>query len=129
MMVYFVSGHRDLSYEDFEKHYVPVLSDILSYEFHPTFVVGDCNGVDKFAMDYIYNNMRRGKLHIYHMFDSPRNTPEGFIGEDYNIVDKYNWTYIKDFLEIKFIGGFQSDEERDSAMTKNSDYDVAFVKR
>lgn len=126
-MIYFVSGHRDLSYEDFQKYYVPVLVNVLVDDGYPTFVVGDCNGVDKFAMDYIYNNMRKGKLHIYHMFDSPRNTPEGFIGEN-NIIDKYNWTYIKDFLEIKFIGGFKSDIERDSAMTRNSDYDIAFVK-
>lgn len=61
------------------------------------------------------------------MFDSPRNTPEGFIKAN-NIIDKYNWTYIKEFLEIKFIGGFKSDIERDSAMTENSDYDIAFIK-
>lgn len=24
-MIYFVSGHRDLSYEDFKKHYIPII--------------------------------------------------------------------------------------------------------
>lgn len=27
-----------------------------------------------------------------------------------------------------FVGGFKSDEERDKAMTENSNYDIAFVR-
>lgn len=126
-MIYFVSGHRDLSYEDFIEYYTPILLDIFSYEPYPIFVVGDCDGVDKFAMDYIYNNMYHGELHIYHMFDSPRNTPERRIEDGYNLIDEYNWV-DRDSVEIKFIGGFKSDEERDSAMTRNSDCDIAFIK-
>lgn len=127
-MIYFVSGHMDLSFEDFMKYYTPVLLDIFSYDAYPIFVVGDCKGVDKFSMDYIYNNMRCGELHIYHMFDSPRNKPERHIEEGYNLIDEYDWVDRGDSVEIQFIGGFQSDEERDSAMTQNSDCDIAFIK-
>ena len=123
-MIYFVSGHRDLSYEDFEKYYVPILVGILTDDDYPMFVVGDCDGVDKFAMDYIYNHMRCGELIIYHMFDSSRNIPEGYI-EKKPTLDEW---LEEDLVEVHFMGGFQSDIERDSAMTKNSDCDIAFVK-
>lgn len=124
-MIYFISGHRDLSYKDFEKYYVPVLIDILSYESYPVFVVGDCDGVDKFAMDYIYNHACCAELHIYHMFETPRNTPNKY--DTYYFDDNLELE-DNDSIEVTFIGGFKSDEERDSAMTKNSDCDIAFIK-
>ena len=46
-------------------------------------------------------------IYVYHMFDKPRN--------------------IHPLITNK-IGGFTSDEERDEAMTKNSDFDIAFVR-
>lgn len=117
-MIYFISGHRDLSYEDFEKYYIPEIDKIMRYDIAPKFIVGDCCGVDKFAMDYIYRNIEYdGELEIYHMYKTPRNTPLNIpIEEIYNTSD------------ICFIGGFKSDEERDSAMTKASDCDIAFIK-
>lgn len=53
-MIYFISGHRDLSYEDFEKYYISVINKVVFYDEKAEFVIGDCDGVDKFAMDYIY---------------------------------------------------------------------------
>lgn len=113
-MKYFISGHRDLSYEDFKLYYQPIIDNIISNDEEPKFVVGDCNGVDKFAMDYIFK-CYIVPLTIYHMFDTPRNIPEG-LGEN------------PELDEVYFQGGFKSDEERDSAMTKASDFDIAFVK-
>lgn len=49
------------------------------------------------------------------MFDSPRNTP-------------HNISVSKFKMGVLFKGGFKSDEERDSAMTKGSDFDIAFIK-
>ena len=114
-MIYFISGHRNLSKEEFELYYEPVIDNTAVNDPDPEFVVGDCDGVDKFAMDYIYNNLRC-PLTIYHMFNSPRNTPEGMEMEDAEVDDVY------------FVGGFTSDEERDSAMTRDSDFDIAFIK-
>lgn len=118
-MIYFISGHRDLSYEDFEKYYIPKINQVLENDPYAEFVVGDYHGVDKFAMDYIYNKTGR-KLTIYHMFKSPRNIPEGYeppIG-------------IEEMLDcsVSVISGFKSDEERDAAMIAASDFDIAFVK-
>lgn len=118
-MIYFISGHRDLSYEDFKKYYIPKIREVLENDPWAEFIVGDCKGADKYAMDYIYNKTGR-KLTIYHMFESPRNIPEGYeppIGIE-EILD----------CSVSTISGFKSDEERDSAMTRDSDFDIAFVK-
>ena len=113
-MIYFVSGHRDLSYEDFELYYKPIIDNVIANDETPEFVVGDCDGVDKFAMDYIFKYYMV-PLIIYHMFDTPRNIPEEL-------------SEHPELEGIFFHGGFTSDEERDSAMTKISDFDIAFVK-
>lgn len=113
-MIYFISGHRDLSYDDFELYYEPKIDNIIANDKDAEFVIGDCNGVDKYAMEYIFKNYAV-PLTIYHMFDTPRNKPEN-LGSD------------SDYEGVHFIGGFKSDEERDSAMTEYSDFDIAFVK-
>ena len=112
-MRYFISGHRNLSYEDFEKYYIPVIDKVIRTDDDAKFVIGDCDGVDKFAMDYIFSKDIY-HITIYHMFTKPRNTPEATTRVLLDIVD--------------FRGGFKSDEDRDSAMTRNSDFDIAFIK-
>lgn len=118
-MIYFISGHRDLSYEEFEKYYVPKIEEVIKSDPFAEFLVGDCDGVDKYAMDYLYNQTSK-EFAIYHMFDTPRNLPS-------------NYTFsgsIKEIMigRVAVIGHFKTDEERDSAMTRNSDFDIAFVK-
>ena len=113
-MIYFISGHRDLSYEDFEKYYIPKIKEVIEMDPRAGFVVGDCDGVDKFAMNYIFK-CYTVPLVIYHMFDTPRNIPER-LSESPELEGVY------------FNGGYKSDIERDSAMTKASDFDIAFVK-
>ena len=118
-MKYFISGHRDLLYEDFEKYYIPKIKAVLEEDPYAEFVIGDYDGVDKYAMDYIYNKTNR-HFTIYHMFKSPRNIPEGY----------ESLIIIEDMLncQVSVIPGFKSDEERDAAMTRGSDFDIAFVK-
>lgn len=113
-MIYFISGHRDLEYEDFKKYYIPTINRMIKEDENAEFIVGDCNGVDKFAMDYIFKN-HKVPLTIYHMFDTPRNKPSG-LGSSPELEGVY------------FNGGYKSDIERDSAMTKASDLDIAFIK-
>ena len=75
--------------------------------------------VEKATIAELYNKTGR-KLTIYHMFESPRNIPEGYeppIGIE-EILD----------CSVSTISGFKSDEERDSAMTRDSDFDIVFVK-
>lgn len=124
-MIYFVSGHRDLSYDNFEKYYIPVIDRVIKEDRDAEFVVGDCEGVDKFAMDYIAKTFPWIQLYIYHMLDDPRNTPLNLSVEE--LLDTPAYEY-KSTPDVTFFGGFKSDEERDSAMTRASDFDIAFVK-
>lgn len=52
-MTYFISGHRDITPEEFEKFYVPAIVDVIdtcnnNYD-DCEFVVGDCRGCDEMA--------------------------------------------------------------------------------
>lgn len=115
-MVYFVSGHRNLSEEDFMQYYAQKIENIVESDMYAEFIVGDCQGVDKMAAEYIAHNTDC-KLTIYHMFEEPRfrlttSNKSVFLGEDEGVYYK---------------GGYKSDEERDTAMTNDSDFDIAFI--
>lgn len=109
-MVYFISGHREISLEEFNRYYIPALKQALK---DPTskFVVGDYWGVDRLAQTWLSVNipehMHNHKVTVYHMFDEPR---------------------VLESRYFRTIGGFKDDISRDSAMTKVSDIDIAFIK-
>lgn len=103
-MTYFISGHRNITQEDFDRYYVPLINNALK-DKDVQFVVGDCEGVDSMAQNYL---KEKGILNVtvYHMFDSPR--------------------YLAD-EKFSSKGGFKSDVERDSAMTIVSQVDIAVI--
>lgn len=105
-MRYFISGHRDLSEENFEKYYIPAIKKVMENDRNCSFVVGDCDGVDYMAQKYLFSVGASFK--VYHMYSSPRN-------------------YVHP--SILRIGGFKNDIERDEAMTKDSDIDIAFIEK
>ena len=104
-MVYFISGHRNIDQEFFDRYYKPLLEAVLQNDPFPKFVVGDCEGVDTMAQDWLEKNVTKDIVTVYHMYDSPRHNAGPF----------------------KTVGGFKSDIERDEAMTRNSDIDVAYI--
>ncbi|MBY0358491.1 MAG: hypothetical protein K2W82_10865 [Candidatus Obscuribacterales bacterium] len=97
----FVSGHLDLTAEEFVEHYVPVLDRYVAEGAE--FVVGDARGADKMSQDYLA--LKGAKVTVYHMLEAPRNN-SGF----------------------PTVGGFKSDGERDAAMTVASNHDLAWVR-
>lgn len=105
---YFISGHRDITDEEFDYNYAAILDKIMD-DSEARFVVGDCNGVDIMAQNLLMDEfgLDPERITVYHMFDSPR-----------NINSKIT----------KTVGGFKSDDERDEAMTKASSKDVAFIR-
>lgn len=121
-MIFFISGHRDITEQEFKEHYIPWIDSIFDDVNYPEFVVGDCEGVDKMAMDYLaplaFN--REAYINIYHMGDSPRHTPD-------NVPINYTERCFSDY--VTFHGGYNSDETRDSAMTKDSHFDIAWVRK
>lgn len=99
----FISGHLDLTDEEFNEFYIPQIEKSINQGHF--FVVGDAMGADTMAQKLLanYNSVY---VEVYHMLDYPRNND-----------NKFNT-----------IGGFKSDNERDTAMTKNSDYDIAWIR-
>lgn len=105
-MIYFISGHRNITKEDFEKYYIKKIDNIIAKDKDFSFVVGDYYGVDIMAQTYLVEAHLADRVTVYHMFDKPRNLAKGI---------------------ARTVGGFKSDEERDSAMTNNSDFDILYI--
>ena len=99
---YFISGHLDLTPEEFQEHYAPSIDAAIKEG--ALFVVGDAKGADALAKQQLDPICRR--VTVYHMFDNPR-----YCGFNYATV-----------------GGYQTDEERDAAMTAVSNADIAWVR-
>ena len=108
-ITYFISGHRDITNEEFEYAYAPRIENIIEENPSAKFVVGDYHGVDIMAQNYLIDvlQVNPDNITVYHMGDKPM-----------NINPKITNT----------VGGFKTDEERDAAMTKNSFEDIAFVR-
>jgi hypothetical protein len=107
-MVYFISGHRNFTQEEFELYYVPKLKKLVG-DLSTKFVVGDYWGVDEMAQIWLKNNLpidQHDRVTVYHMFKNPR----VYCSNGFNLC-----------------GGFKTDVERDSAMTNISDEDIAFI--
>jgi hypothetical protein len=99
--VAFVSGHLDLTEEEFKTHYIPGIDDLFASGY--SFVTGDARGADYLAQKYLLSI--GASCVVYHMFTSPRNNA-GF----------------------ETCGDFTSDEERDEHLTAASSVDVAWVR-
>lgn len=102
-MIYFISGHRDATYNEFEKHYIPKIIKAISQ--NASFVVGDCEGIDYMAQQFLKdNNVKNVK--VYHISNKPQ----------------YNVGYPT-------ISNFQSDFDRDFQMTLDSNEDILWIRK
>lgn len=104
---YFVSGHLNLTADEFTEHYELRLETAVREGAR--FVVGDAKGADSLTQLHLAHLLypdRLNRVTVYHMFDRPRNN-------------------LGKFPER---GGFKSDADRDTAMTVDSDTDIAWVR-
>jgi len=99
--IYFVSGHRELTEEEFKKHYEQKLFEAVNEE--SSFVVGDNKGADTLAQKYLKALM--ADVTVYHRSNYP----------EYSAFNKT-------------MGNFYSQNECDIAMTANSSADIAWVR-
>lgn len=99
----FVSGHLDLSSEEFRQHYAPSLREHI--DAGSRFVVGDARGADTMTQRLLAFAGCDDNVTVFHMLAAPRNN-----------------------IGFSAVGGFASDEERDEAMTLASDVDIAWVR-
>lgn len=101
--VVFIFGHGDVTEKEFEKYYKFKIDKAVSLNY--SFLICDYKGADTLAQDYLKNY---NKVTVFHMFENPR---------------------YKANISWKTIGGFQTDLERDSYGTFNSNYDIYFVRK
>lgn len=105
---YFISGHRDLTENEFEYYYIPLIQEALSENPNAKFVVGDFDGCDIMAQNYLVNIIDDiANITVYCVGETPRNINPNII-------------YIKN--------GFTDDREKDIAMTNASFKDIALVR-
>src|SRR4051812_11873979 len=64
----FISGHLDLTQEEFEEHYVPRITEAIASGVR--FMVGDAPGCDFMAQRFLAGN--GVAFAVYHMLDRPR---------------------------------------------------------
>lgn len=129
---FFVSGHLDTSKEEFFEHYVPRLAQAVLDGC--AFVVGDAHGTDFMAQRWLHHEsalrVEAGlePIHVvvFHMLERPRHSfGSGYGSHDPNLP-KETWTGKRGGFPL--VGGFESDEQRDAAMTRASDADIAWVR-
>lgn len=106
--IFFISGHRDITNEEFNKLYIPKILNAIN-EYNAYFIMGDYEGVDIMAQNFLINEIGYDvdKICVYHMGLFPMN-----INENIKNIKPY----------------FLNDIHRDSTMTKESDEDIAFIR-
>ncbi len=106
MSCYFISGHTDLSSTEFMKKYGEKIREAAGNE-QSTFVVGDSNGVDAFAQDYLYQlGVDKSQVTVYHIGSQPRNNINSWPTK----------------------GGFRNHSQKDAAMTQSSNVDILYIR-
>ena len=107
--VYFISGHRDITKEEFHKHYKHRILNAI--RDGADFVVGDCPGVDFLALELLvkYN---ANNVTIYHLGQFPMTDGEDIILPEHFKTERQ----------------FDTDFERDIHMTYYSDEDILWIR-
>lgn len=106
---YFISGYEDILPEEFEMRYQDAIAYTLNEYQGSRFIVGDRDGCDGMAQNYIINVLLidPSRVTVYHTGDVPK-----------NLNPKITNT----------VGGFDNYWSMDEAMTKSSSFDIAFVR-
>lgn len=108
----FVSGHVNITPEEFALHYTPKLEEALARG--DEFVVGSAEGADKMALIWL------AKAGVAH-----KTTVYGYEKNPNTMSDR-----IRGCIRLGFNTrqGFESYTKRDAKMTEDSDYDIAWVR-
>jgi hypothetical protein len=102
--VAFVSGPLNISDSEFLSFYVPKLDEAIKAGHN--FVMGDSNGVDKIAFEYLSKMGCADRITVYCLGDFAYNGV---------LTQRLNTRY-------------KSHNQKDKSMTSNSDYDIAYVR-
>jgi hypothetical protein len=110
-MIYFISGHRDLTQAEFHKYYTPLINKIIAIDDVARFIFGDWEGCDTLAYNYIL----------------PKLQPHQTI--DIYCVNKVRFDNYSEKLypqvDVKMCDSYDA---CDKAMTLASDFDIAWMR-
>lgn len=122
----FISGHRNITPQEFNYNYIDRIQSFFNWaskessvaEKHLTFYIGDCNGCDKLAFDFIVNyiiteNVKNISIVLCRMVNP-------FDGQNKLLQTNYDF--------IKILTQFKTHEERDCFLTENTEYDILWVR-
>ena len=112
-MRYFVSGHRDITFDEFFDNYVPLLDKVRAEDSNAEFIVGDWEGCDMLTLEYLLCDLFPYPNITIYGVDKIRINPYGLTPDKYptvNIVLKTSY------------------DECDASMTTDSDFDIAWIK-
>lgn len=104
--VYFISGHTDITQEQFDHHYRQRIVEAASNPLNE-FVMVTAPGADTMSQKLLTELMACDRMTVYHRGESPE-----FLADP----------------SIKTVGGWKSHDQKDAAMTKNSDVDILYVR-
>ena len=105
----FISGHTDLTNEEFVKHYVPQLKNAL--EENDNFLTAYAFGADVKSVDWLLRNgIDPKKITVY-------------------LLDKYiHKLKTLQELHVNVETGFGTHLKRDEKLTEDSDYDITWLR-
>lgn len=112
-MIYFVSGHRDLTQEEFDAHYKFWLNIVCSEDPFAAFVVGDCEGCDTMVVEYLVSRPGTAPEIDVYCVNSPKMSP---FGDDLRNFENVHIHIKEDY------------DTCDRTMTKLSDFDIAWIR-
>ena len=129
--VAFVSGHIDLRQEIFLLHYKAPLDAAIAA--NDSFILSNAGGADSQALEYLLaHSVPASRITIYiHTPPSRRQKPGG-LNETMRRIDRLRTgsetleKYHRQGFDVRVIEGWHA--ERDAAMTRDSDYDVLWVR-
>lgn len=106
-MNYFISGHRDLTQQEFDIYYKPKIDQVLTSDKNATFLVGTSQGCDCMAIKYLDEKQAWFKIFPYEKeYYKPKN----------------GTGYVSKII-------FTSYDERDKYMTLHSNFDIAWIRK
>jgi hypothetical protein len=103
-MRYFVSGHRDLTEQEFVEHYLPKLLKVIEFDKDPIFLVGNYEGCDEMFLKFMQAGNYDHFVYLYYV-DNP--------------MRHYDYVFTRHM---------ETPNDCDYTMTSNSDFDIAWIR-
>ena len=110
-MTYFISGHRDITEQEFKEHYIPQINRVLELDKYAHFRIGDWKGCDDLAFNYLLDRIKDFQIITIHCIDCVR-------------LPKYSEKQYPYIMPYKC----ETYDECDRTMTEYSDFHIAWIR-